>query len=108
MIQLYEMANIRPEESGLPVVIWVMPKTGNEKHNARIKVERNYGNKAKNDTFSLSIDKENPQIVAGDKGNLSNKDVELIKLFVINNYTALMSLWNDNISPFQFVSKIRK
>ena len=105
---IFEMSNIRPEESGLPMVIWVSPKTGNEGYNARIKVERSYGNKAKKDMFTMTIDKTNPEIIAGDQGSISNKDVEKVKDFIRNNYTNLISLWNDNISPTQFTLKIKK
>src|SRR5580658_7509882 len=41
---LYEMANLFPEDTGLPVTVWVSPR-GRARHAARVKVCRVPGNK---------------------------------------------------------------
>src|ERR1700683_809932 len=41
---LYEMANLFPDDTGLPVTVWVSPR-GRARHAARIKVCRTAGNK---------------------------------------------------------------
>jgi hypothetical protein len=40
---LFEMANLFPRTTGLPMTVWVSPR-GNARHDARIKVNLTYGN----------------------------------------------------------------
>jgi hypothetical protein len=106
VIELYEMANLRPEKTGLPMVIWVLPQTKKERHWARIKVQTEHGNKVKEDKMtSVGFD---------EKGNITNfgglnkKDFELVSQFITLNLEGLIKLWNDEIDPIDFASKIKK
>lgn len=60
---LTEMSNLVKRKTGLPVIIWV-DDIGNNRNNKhftpRIKVQNDYGDRANSNTFSLSIDKDNP------------------------------------------------
>lgn len=40
---LFEMANLYPATTGLPMTVWVSPR-GNARHDVRIKVNTNHGN----------------------------------------------------------------
>ena len=42
-VDLFEMANLFPATTGLPMTVWVSPK-GNARHAVRIKVNMAHGN----------------------------------------------------------------
>lgn len=92
------MANLYPKRTHLPVVIGVdnLGSARKGKHNEpRIKVQNVKGDKAIDDTFSLSISM-NPKILAG-KCKLSNDDYREIVNFVSDNFDVLMKHWNQEI-----------
>jgi hypothetical protein len=41
--ELYEMVNIYPADSGLPMTVWAGPR-GNARHDVRVKVNMAHGN----------------------------------------------------------------
>lgn len=101
---IWAMSNFRPNETGLPMVIWINPKTGLEKHGPRIKVQKDHGSKAqlgKWVTFTISKD---PQL----KGVLPLQDKKLVIQFIKTNLEILLALWEDEISPLDFGLKIKK
>lgn len=42
--ELYEMANLYPKHTGLPVVIWV-PERGHARHDVRVEVSTKHGDR---------------------------------------------------------------
>jgi hypothetical protein len=40
---LFEMANLYPDTTGLPMTVWISPR-GNARHDARVKVNMTHGN----------------------------------------------------------------
>ena len=105
----FEMANARPNKTGLKMVIWIFPKTGKEKHECpRIKVQNVYGDKCSNNWFSVSIDKENPEVLVGSTDKLNQKDLNKVFLFVRLNYETLMRLWRDEIDSHDCISAFNK
>ncbi len=92
---MFEMANISSNKTGLPVIVWVSEKRGN--HGARIKVSNRYNNKFRiENTFSITIS-DNPEI-SGDIDEIKNKDIDLIKEWILLNKEMLLKYWNKEIS----------
>jgi len=106
IIKLEEMSNIRPNETGLKMVIWILPYTGKEGHWAIIKVAKKYGDKVSNDLFTVTIE-DNPEII-GDTGEIKSVDIQKIILFIKKNKKTLLDVWNDEISPTEAVKKFKK
>lgn len=103
---MIEMSNLRPNETGLPMVIWVQPNTGRLKHGPRIKVQTAHGHKASSDKFAsvgFSRDGEVQNF-----GGLTHSDFELVKQFIAINLDLLINLWDDEISPMEFASQMKK
>jgi hypothetical protein len=102
-----EMANIRPEDdTGLPYVIWIQESSGKEKHFARIKVSRIYGNKISPEEgfFTITVpDKE----VIGDMGKIRSVDVELGKKWIDLNLDLILQYWNHEISTKAFLMQMK-
>ena len=106
--KFYEMANLTKEDTGLPYIIWITPSSGKEKHWARIKVQKKYGEKAINDMFSITIS-DNPEIIGNqDVGEIKIKDIEKIKNFIKKNKNALLSVWNDEVAPDEIINNFIK
>lgn len=102
---LFEMANLRFRQTGLPVVVWIQPSTGNEKHWCRIKVAKQYGDKTTNDLFTIRVD--NLKVV-GNTGEIKERDVEMVKEFIELNREVLIDYWNDNIDIQTVLERLQK
>lgn len=87
---LYEMANLNPEDTGLNYVIWIGEIGG--QHGPRIKVSNVKGKFAVNDNFVISIEKE-PKNLTPKFTKISNDEVEDVKDWVKLNYKILTQLW---------------
>lgn len=105
-IKLEEMSNIRPDKTGLDMVIWIFPFTGKEGHWARIKVSKHYGNKVSSDLFTITIE-DKPEVI-GDTGEISNKDIQKVVDFIKKNKLTLLKVWNDEIDPIDAVKQFKK
>ena len=107
---LMEMSSIRKKIYNLPVNIWLddIGSERNVKHNfPRIKVQSNYSDRldSKN-LISLSIEK-NPIILAGDLGELKDKDLNKIKKFVSKNYDVLLDYWYGRLDLREVLNSLR-
>jgi hypothetical protein len=102
---LFEMANLRQNSTGLPMVIWVSEK-GHTQHGPRIKVSKTHSYRA-NITNSVSISISNePEIVAGE--GLSNKDFELVKKYIKLNKDVLLDYWDGEIDTAELIGRLVK
>ena len=91
--ELYEMANLYPDETGLPMTVWVSPR-----HDARIKVNMTHGNRmTMEDTAVLAI-RPSPRVV---EGRLSLEDQEGVTRWIALNAETLIGYWNGDIGTIQ-------
>lgn len=108
---LTEMSNLRKNQTGLPVNIWVddIGVERKSKHNQpRIKFQNDNADRMHEETISMSIS-ENPEILQkNQKINISNEDVNKIKKFVKLNKNVLIEYWNQNIELLELFKRIKK
>src|ERR1700680_2965592 len=69
-VDLFEMANLYPRTTGLPMTVWVSPR-GNARHDVRIKVNMIHGNQMNVDDTAVVAVRPSPHVVAG---RLSTED----------------------------------
>jgi hypothetical protein len=106
---LFEMANVRPNESGLPVVIYISTGYVEGKllnHGPRIKVSNSYSHKFDvRNTFVVTIS-EYPVV----KGtcNIKDEDLDLVKQFIIKNKDILEAYWEDDISTLDMLHGLQR
>ena len=101
---LYEMANLFPDDTGLPVTVWVSPR-GRARHAARIKVCRTAGNKmVPTNTAVVSISAE-PVVVVG---TLPIRYVEPVAKWVASNREALLEYWVGAIGTGALLRKLKR
>lgn len=106
---LFEMANFRMSDTGLPVNIWI-DESGSSQSNKhsipRIKFQNNYSEKAdRNSLIPISIDNA-PKILSG-VSKIKSKDLNIIKRFIKLNIKELLDHWNGDISTIQLYSKLK-
>ena len=101
-----EMANFKPNETGLPMCIYLSPTTG-LKHGPRIKVFDKYGNCGNNEKQVPITISDNPS-VEGKFDNIKLKDVELVKQWIIKNKSALIDFYYNKISIDIFRNRLNK
>ena len=105
-ITVADMANLRPDKTGLPMVIWIFPQTGKEKHKTpRIKVQTHHGSKAQSGSWVTVTVEAEPKIIGS---GLSGDDIEIVKQFIMQNKTGLLKVWNDKIDPVDFANTLKK
>lgn len=101
---LYEMANLFPEDTGLPVTVWVSPR-GRARHAARVKVSRVAGNKmVPSNTAVVRIEPE-PALIAG---KLPSQYLAPVLRWIAANRTPLLRYWNGEIGIGVLIGSLKK
>ena len=103
--ELYEMSNVRPFRTGLPMVVWIHESSGNERHYARIKVSVNYGDKVNMQEGFFTVTVPNKEII-GDTRNIKNRDITLVKKWIDLNKELIISLFVAEIDMGVFLEKV--
>ena len=86
---LFEMANIIQEDSGLPMIIYISPKSAGL--SPQVRVQKDYSSNISTDLFSITI--ENRPKVIGDTGEIKKSDIKLVKDWVKINTGLLTDYW---------------
>src|SRR5947207_5503658 len=91
--ELYEMANLYPRTTGLPMTVWVGPR-GNARHDVRIKVNLTHGNHMSIDNAAIVAVRPRPHLIGGD---LSTDDQRAVFNWVALNAPTIISYWDGSI-----------
>ena len=86
---MMEMANLTPDETGIPYVIWVGEVDG--QHGPRIKVS-NIKGKMSDDCFVMSVSKQ-PMVLTPTNCKVAPDVVTDISDWIVLNYDILMQMW---------------
>jgi len=88
---LFEMANLYPDTTGLPMTVWVSPR-GNARHDVRVKVNMTHGNQMNiADTAVVGV-RPTPRVIAGE---LSPADTQAVLQWVALNRDVLVDYWGE-------------
>jgi hypothetical protein len=100
---LFLMANLRPAETGLPMV-WVSER-GYARHGARVKVSRTHGDRIDpTNTASVAIDRP-PRVASG---QLSQADLRAVSEWVRLNEAVILDYWDSAISTAEMLQRLRR
>ena len=94
---LFEMANLFPRTTGLPMTVWVSPR-GNARHDVRVKVNMTHGNQMNAANTAVVGLRPAPHVIAG---RLSPEDERAVVQWVSLNTVALVSYWDGQIDTIQ-------
>lgn len=100
---LFEMANLFPRNTGLPMTVWVSPR-GNARHAVRIKVNMVHGNQMDPTNTAVVGVRPAPHLIAG---RLSPDDQRAVFDWVALNASALVSYRQGEIDTVQLVQALK-
>lgn len=100
--ELYEMANLYPRTTGLPMTIWVSPR-GHARHDVRIKVNTTHGNQMNVDNVAVVAVRPSPRIVAG---HLSTEDERAVSAWIALNTNTLVAYRDGDIDTMQLAQAL--
>ena len=101
---LYEMVNIYPADSGLPMTVWAGPR-GKARHDVRVRVNMTHGNRMTIGNTAVVGVRPVPHLV---EGWLKPRDQQLVYQWVAQNEAALVDYWNGTISSAEFLQRLRR
>jgi hypothetical protein len=101
---LYQMSNLFPEDTGLPVTVWVSPR-GRARHAARIKVCRIPGNRmVPSNTAVVGIEPE-PRLI---EGTLPDRYLSPVMQWIALNREPLLAYWNGEIGTGALIHRLQR
>jgi hypothetical protein len=100
---LYEMANLYPRTTGLPMTVWVGPR-GNARHDVRIKVNITHGNQMNIDNTAAVGVRPAPHLVTG---RLSSNDERLVFEWIRLNEATIIAYWDGSIDTAELIQNLK-
>jgi len=94
---LFEMANLFPRTTGLPMTVWVSPR-GNARHDVRVKVNMSHGNQMNVTNTAVAGVRPSPHMITG---RLSPDDQRAVFQWLSLNVDALVQYWDGQIDTIQ-------
>ncbi|HEV2186540.1 MAG TPA: hypothetical protein VGR70_05000 [Stellaceae bacterium] len=101
--ELFEMANLYPRTTGLPMTVWVSPR-GNARHDVRIKVNMAHGDRMSVDNTATVGVRPAPHLVAG---TLSVEDERAVKAWISLNAAAIVAYWDGHVDTLELVQALK-
>ena len=95
--ELFEMANLFPCTTGLPMTVWVSPR-GNTRHDVRVKVNMTHDDQMNIANTAVVGVRPTPHVIAG---RLSPDDQRAVFEWVSLNTKALVAYWEGRIDTIE-------
>ncbi len=102
--ELFEMANLFPRTTGLPMTVWVSPR-GNARHDVRVRVNMTHGNQMTVSNTAVVGVRPTPHIIAG---RLPPDDQRAVLEWVSLNADALVAYWEGRIDTVQLGQALKR
>lgn len=94
----WDMVNLYPRETGLPMTVWMGPGVG-ARHGPRLKVSMAHGDRLDLDNLAVVAIKPEPKLVHGE---LSRQDLALVSKWIQVNEAALLGHWEGRLGGIEF------
>jgi hypothetical protein len=101
--ELFEMANLYPRTTGLPMTVWVSPRE-NARHDVRVKVNMTHGNQMNVDNTAVVAVRPSPHVIAG---RLSPEDDRAVSAWITLNAAAIVAYWDGDIDTVQLSQALK-
>jgi hypothetical protein len=100
---LFDMANLFPRTTGLPMTVWVSPR-GNAGHDVRLKVNMTHGNQMSATNTAVVGIRPTPHLIIG---RLATADERAVFEWVRLNADALIAYWDGHIDTVQLAQLLK-
>ena len=101
--ELFLMSNLYPEDTGLPMTIWVSVK-GRARHDARVKVNMAHGARMDPDNLAVVSVRPQPRLLHGE---LSSRDLEGVVGWIELNREAIIDHWEGRASSAALLRRLK-
>jgi len=101
--ELFEIANLYPRTTGLPMTVWVGPR-GNARHDVRVKVNTAHGNQMTLDNAAVVGVRPAPHLVAG---RLSTGDQQAVFTWITLNAPTIIAYWDGTIDTAELIQSLK-
>jgi len=101
--ELFEMANLYPRTTGLPMTVWVSLR-GNARHDVRVKVNMAHGNQMNIDNTAVVGVRPSPHLITG---RLSANDERAVFEWVVLNRDVIVAYWDGDIDTVQLAQALK-
>jgi hypothetical protein len=95
--ELFEIANLFPRTTGLPMTVWVSPR-GNARHDVRVKVNMTHGENMNITNTAVVGVSPAPHLIAG---HLSPDDQRAVFEWISLNTAAIVEYWDGRIDTIE-------
>ena len=102
--ELFEMANLFPRTTGLPMTVWVSPR-GNARHDVRVKVNMTHGDQMNISNRAVVGVRPTPHVIAG---HLSPDDRQAVFEWVSLSNAALVGYWEGRIDTIEMGQLLKR
>jgi hypothetical protein len=100
---LFEMANLYPDTTGLPVTVWISPR-GNARHDVRVKVNMTHGNQMSIANTAVVGVRPTPRMISG---QLSPGDAQAVFRWIALNTDALVAYWEGRTDTARAIQALK-
>jgi hypothetical protein len=100
---LFEMANLFPRTTGLPMTVWVSPR-GKARHDVRVKVNMTPGNQMDVTNTAVVCVRPTPHLIAG---RLPPADAQAVFAWITLNEAPIIEYWDGRIDTIQMGQQLR-
>ena len=87
----FDMANLRPERTGLPFVVFISQK-GGARHDVRIKLART-AKVRPSEMITVAV-RPTPRVI---RGRINSREFEVVRAWLELNERVLIDYWNGDI-----------
>ena len=101
--EIYEMVNLVPRMTGLPMTVWVSPR-GNARHDVRVKVNMTHGDQMKIANTAVVGVRPTPHVIAG---HLPPDDQRAVFEWVSLNTAVIVEYWDGRIDTIELGQLLR-
>ena len=99
---LFEMANLYPRTTGLPMTVWVSPH-GGARHDARVKVSVMGGDRMVPEGAAVASIWPEPWLI---EGELGRAEFAAVAGWIVANRSALLAFWDGEIDTIALGQKL--
>lgn len=100
----FDMANLRPKSTGLPMTVWVSHK-GHARHDARVKVCRTPGDRMDVDDLAVVGIRPQPTLI---EGPLDTQSLRLVEQWIVLNAETLIGYWDGEIDTADLIQGLQR
>jgi hypothetical protein len=100
---LFEMANLYPDTTGLPMTVWISPR-GNARHDVRVTVNMANGNQMTIANTAVVGARPSPRVIIG---QLSPADAQTVFRWITPNTDALVEYWEGRIDTGRVIQALK-